>query len=405
MTVFLLVLLFTNSNAQYMWQVKKDTVVKWYYYDGDEFNDSTLDEEKWFPSFSWSKVNYDMKFLMTKENLVHENGVYHFICKRDTGLYLVPNWTLDSSFIKKYKSDLVDGKKFKYLFTAGDVWSKMQYGHGYFEMRFKSTKSYGIYPGFFLFGTGKDEIDFFELKGERSEDIHVDIHCSKGCDRGYQGGNIFPKSFGGWLSSTNSLAETFNIISGEWQDGYVKWYLNGVGLAYFKGNLESAKMSLIFGTGPAQDGKPFKPGVNSKTVFPNSIDVDYVRVWYKDNRTKTDVLGKVNTSFDYAMGEESLKSFPKRKIRYMYNKNEFKKEFTTVTMLPKKNKSIIISFNGKPIEHNISFYDYSGKQLINKKSSDSFNEFSFSTLPDSSEIKVRIDVAGKELEELIKLTY
>lgn len=387
-----------------MWQVKRDTIVKWYYYDGDEFNDSILDEEKWFPSFSWSKVNYDMKFLMTKENLIHEKGVCHFICKRDTGLYLVPDWTLDSTFIKKYKSDLVEDKKFRYLFTAGDVWSKMQYRYGYFEMRFKSTNSYGIYPGFFLFGKGKDEIDFFELKGERSKGIHVDIHCNKGCDHGYKGGSILPKSFGGWLKTTHSLSDTYNIISGEWQDGYVKWYLNGIGLAYFKGNLGSETMSLIFGTGPAQDGKPFKPGVNSETVFPNSIDVDYVRVWYKENKPKNEVLGKKNTHFDFVTNEEKKKSFPKGKIRYMYNKSEFKNELTTITLLPKKNKKIILSFNGKTNNCNIIFTDISGKELINKQTNESFNEFDFLYLPDSSEIKVKIKIAGKVIEEKVNIT-
>ena len=396
-------LLSSLLNAQVMWQIKKDTVIKWYYYDGDEFNGPTYDAEKWTPAFSWTNLNYDLNTLMTPERMVFDSGLCHFMCYRDTGVHPLPEWILDSSFTKKFREDIVDKNKFKYYYTAGNVWSKGKYSRGYFEIRFKANNEFGMWPTFWLFGDDKDEIDIFELKGERIKDIHVDMHCLKGCDSGYRGGSFFPRSFGGWVGSTQALNKGYNIISGEWQNGYVKYYLNGQGIAIFNGDIGSEKMSIVIGTTPAKDGSGFSPGVNKSTIFPNSYDVDYVRVWYKDNRSKLEVLGKTHTNFDYVKDEVEKKSFLKKKVNFMYSKKAFKNDLVTISVLPKKNKKLIVTSLGKSVDYHITFYDETGKEILTKNVIEQINEFEFSKLVKGNVIKIKIQGAGKTLEETLKL--
>jgi len=42
------------SFAQKLWQINKDTVITWYYQDGDEFNDSELNTNQWKTWYEWA---------------------------------------------------------------------------------------------------------------------------------------------------------------------------------------------------------------------------------------------------------------------------------------------------------------------------------------------------------------
>jgi beta-glucanase (GH16 family) len=397
-SIVLIICAFSVS-GQTLFQIKKDTIVTWYYYDGDEFNDTCFDEKKWIPAYSWSNLNYDFKYLMTPKRLEFENGICHFVCDRDTGIYEIPGWQLDSTFRRKFGADIINGNKFPYYFTAGNLWSKSQYKRGYFEIRFKATDAYGIWPAFWMYGRNDDEIDFFELKGERVKDIHVDVHCRRGCDKTYKGTGIFKRSFGGWIRSTRRLNKAYNVISGEWQDGYIKWYLNGQGIAYFKGDLSSEKMSLMVGTGPAEDGKPFAPGVNPTTYFPNRFDVDYIRVWYKDKGDSGSIAGKKNMQFDYFKSSDPELSRLKRKIKFMYSRKEFKKDIVTVSVLPKLKGRILFSASGEKINYTVKILDADGNELQSRLVQVPFAEIEMPLQKKGDVVKVRIEHDGKSAED------
>ena len=62
--------------------------------------------------------------------------------------------------------------------------SKKQFKYGYFECRAKAPSGRGFWPGFWLYGGHpNDEIDFMEMKGEKSKHAHVDVHCPDNCDK------------------------------------------------------------------------------------------------------------------------------------------------------------------------------------------------------------------------------
>jgi beta-glucanase (GH16 family) len=404
---FLLLLLWVliiSCKAQVLWQIKKDTVIKWHYYDGDEFNGPSVDLAKWIPAYSYSQMNYKFAYLMSPKRLEFENGICKFMCYRDTGLYTVPPWHLDETFEKNHSIKLLEGNKVQYFFTAGNVWSKQQYGKGYFEIRFKATDSYGMWPAFWMYGNNqKDEIDFFELKGERNNEIHIDVHCPRGCGSRYKGGSLFPRSFGGWIKLDQFLKDDYNVVSAEWQDGYVAWFLNGEGIGYFKGDFESQKMNLIIGTGPAKDGFAFAPGVNEKSTFPNSLDVDYVRVWYKQPGDTSEIMGKKHRKFSYHPTDDKLKAEPRKKIRFMYNKKELDKLQLTISVLPAENKSIIVNSFGKTIDYKISISDLSGKELHSEQISAKYITIPLTNKTNEKSVKVKITMAQKTLEEIIPL--
>jgi hypothetical protein len=275
---------------------------------------------------------------------------------------------------------------------------------GYFELRFKTTDAYGMWPAFWMYGSNqKDEIDFFELKGEREKSIHVATHCPSGCDHKYKRSGIFPKPFSGWIKTTSDLSKEYNVLSGEWQDGYVKWYLNGVGIAYFEGDFLSQKMNLIIGTGPAKNGYGFAPGVTGQTPFPNSLDVDYVRVWYRENRPKENVLGEKHTDFSYFKTAKSCKGSLRKKIRYMYDKKAFRDELLTVSVLPAKGSKIIVNSFGKAVNYQLTAYDLNGLEILNTVITDNFNEFDLSGKSAAGKVKIKIIAGPTTVEEVFSL--
>ncbi|MBI2722239.1 MAG: family 16 glycosylhydrolase [Bacteroidetes bacterium] len=398
--LFVLLIIITRLNGQVMWQIKKDTVVKWYYYDGDEFDQSYPDTLKWYPAYSYSKMNYDFGFLMQSKRIVLENGLCKFMAYRDTGLFNVPEWQVPT-FEKDYKKKMLPGDKIQYLFTLGTIWSRQEYNKGYFEIRFKTTDSYGMWPGFWMYGTNqKDEIDFFELKGEKKRSIHIDVHCPEGCDNNYRGGGLFSKRFGGWIKTTEDLNISYNVLSGEWQDGYVKWYLNGKGIGYFTGDFASQKMSLIAGMGLAIDGKAFAPGVNKTTVFPNSLDVDYIRVWYKNETSKENILGIKHKQF-YYYNSEIGNSKPRKKKRQI--KKVFKQDLLTVSLLPSIEKKFILTSLGENIKYQLVITELSGKELLKENINTTFKEINLAGLTTEVKVKVKLYLSYHTIEEVITI--
>jgi len=219
--IFLLLVITFNSQAQVMWQIKSDTTQKWYYQDGDEFNGYAINEEKWYLGMPWGNFTMIQDLYFSPENVVMKDGIVSFIAKKEKGIYPINEWEIKQDYLKKTGKKVVDGK-YEVEYTAGLISSKKRYKNGYFELRFKANSEKGIWPAFWLFGgEPNEEIDFFELKGERDNQLHLDVHCPKGCED-FKGGFLnLKKGWGAWLKTNQSLADGWNIVSGEWQPNYV----------------------------------------------------------------------------------------------------------------------------------------------------------------------------------------
>ena len=270
-----------NFKAQYLWQIYPDTIIKWSYSDGDEFNKNFVNKDKWFIGFPWGKNILTQDTYVVDSNICLNNQIARFILKKENNLVQLEPWQIDSVGFKKDRIILIDKNKFLFKYSGALLWSKKQFKYGYFEIKFKAPEGQGIWPAFWLYGgTPNNEIDFFELKGEEEKKIHVDIHCPDGCSN-YKEFLNYRKSWGHWVSTNQKLRENYNVVSGDWSPNFIKWYLNGNLIAYSDHSFDMP-MNLTLGTGIAKDKGAFNPGPNELTPFPNYFDVDYVRVYKSD---------------------------------------------------------------------------------------------------------------------------
>ena len=341
-------LISVTLKTQVMWQIKSDSSQKWFYQDGDEFNGYYIDESKWQFGFPWGNVVMSQDLYYSKENVSVKDGVASFIAKKEKGTYPVYEWEIKQAYLNKTGKKVVEGK-YEVDYTAGLISSRKRYKHGYFELRFKSNEEKGIWPAFWLYGgEPNEEIDFFELKGERGNQIHLDVHCPNGCEN-YRGGFLnLKKNWGAWLKTKESLNNGWNIVSGEWDQKGVKFFLNGQPIGYFEGSFKTAQ-TLIINTSVAKDGEPFNPGPDENTKWPNTFDVDYVRVWSKED-TIYDLKDKYKL-FEYSPYTiDSISLYQtqlKRKVNYVYDKKELNNELGTITLLPVFYNKYSLSIVGK----------------------------------------------------------
>lgn len=154
--------------------------------------------------------------------------------------------------------------------------------YGRFEARIKLPYGPGIWPAFWLLGSNIDEvgwpqcgeIDIMESRGQVPNLIHGTVHGP-----GYSGGNSVSQSYG----FTNDRFDTdFHIYAVEWGVDYIRFYVDEV---LYK---EITPGDL---TGEWVFNQPFFIILNvavggnyvgfptSETPFPQSMVIDYVRVY------------------------------------------------------------------------------------------------------------------------------
>lgn len=279
--VALLCSLDSYSQPESIWQVLHNgQIIRWAYSFGDEFNGTTLDDSKWQNHYPWGR-NHDgpsnhLEYMTDGQNISFghnstiNSGTLRLTAK-DEDVYArgVP-----------YESDnfsLGDGSPNLrwWNYTSGMIFSKQKFKYGLFEIRFKIPSGVGLFPAFWLYGGNPDEeFDIFECKGERTNQLHWDVHCP---------GSACGPTVGGWVTaSSGSFANGFNSVMGEWSPGMLFWYCNGREFAYWLGDLNYqahliANLNLNGPTGP------FQPAVSSSTPYPSTFEIDYIRVFNKIN--------------------------------------------------------------------------------------------------------------------------
>lgn len=400
-----LMILFLNSQAQVMWQIKTDTVVKWYYQDGDEFNSDQLDENKWIYGMPWGKFVMTQDLYFADENVKLKDGVISFVANKEKKKFPIRAEEIDKNYLNKNHKTVENGE-YEVDYTCGMITSKRKYKYGYFEIRFKSTDSKGIWPAFWLYGgEPNEEIDFFELKGERENQIHVDVHCPDGCEN-YRGGFLnLKKNWGGWIDAKQNLSTDWNIFSGEWQEHEVKWFLNGTPVAYFKGDFKTSQ-NLFLNTSVAKTGGGFSPGPDQTTPWPNAFIVDYFRVWSSQDT----VHQNINPYREFSESSLTIQNNNlydtelKKKYKYVYNNKKLSGEFGTVTLLPAGYLKYNLSFVGKEFDHvSVKVIDSQNNIRLDKVlENPEFYHLDLSEL-DKGAYTLEINIKGKILKQELQL--
>ena len=181
----------------------------------------------------------------------------------------------------------ITAKKEAYLgsqYTSARILTKGLFAqkYGRFEARIKMPYGKGIWPAFWLLGDETNEsvwpnigeIDIMEYKGQEPTVVHGTIHGP-----GYSGGNAITKSY----SLKNDRFDTgFHVFGIEWGEKYINFYVDNVLYNQITPDKVSGKwvfdhpfyIILNLAVGGSYVGSP-----DSETVFPQTMYVDYVRVY------------------------------------------------------------------------------------------------------------------------------
>ena len=366
--IFYLLIIILKIDGQVMYRVDSDRLVKFNYNGGDEFNSGKLNSDFWMYGLTWGNVFLRQNTGFSPENVVPEDGIVHFISKKEVKKIPINSWEIDSSFIKKNPRKISDGL-IEVEHTSGCITSKKTYRYGIFEIRFKAEEGRGIWPAFWLFGgMPNEEIDVFELKGERNNQVHVDVHCPKGCDKAYKKKKwSLNRNWGAWIKTKEFLKENYNTMLAEWDEEGVKWFLNGYPVAYWRGKFNTS-MNVIVNNMVAKDGEAFKPGPDASTKWPNFFDVDYVRIWKADSLS--DSILRITKRNDFALSKDPdqiLKNKTVKKIPFMFDKKKMNCTEGFLSFGMNMYGVFEVYYTGKPIEKDLKLELLTvDKQLISE---------------------------------------
>ena len=359
--LFILIsLITTNSFAQRMWQINKDTVINWYYQDGDEFNDATLNTEKWGYQFGWARSIYgnkEQQYYTDGNNHILKDGKLHLYAKREKITAKLIDYLPPTDSIK-VNNKFYNFNLQEFNYTSGMLQSKKGFQYGFFEIKCKIPKEKGFWPAFWLYGgTPNEEIDWIESKTEKPNKIHVGRHSKIRNENKFRAGwHIKKKWWGDWLKFKGNLNEDYNIISGEWNPEYIKYYLNGECIAYTKLKMPESKNLVANLAVPSNNGS-FKPGPDTSIKRSEDMIIDYIRVWTNDpskqlSTSRNDESSKKFHSPHSSLAKSTLKS--KSKMHYG-GKKIHENEGLFVTLSPATNKTYHLLVTGKEIPANASY--------------------------------------------------
>lgn len=186
---------------------------------------------------------------------------------------------------------LITAKKESYngsQYTSARLLTKGLFAQAYgrFEARIRLPYGQGMWPAFWLLGANSDEvgwpecgeIDIMEFRGQEPTKVLGTVHGP-----GYSGATSISKSY----SLGNDRFDTdFHIYGIEWGPDYINYYVDDV--LYNQVTPADVTGKWVFDHPfyiiiNLAVGGDFLGAPNSETVFPQTMLVDYVRV-YKNNK-------------------------------------------------------------------------------------------------------------------------
>lgn len=227
----------------------------------DEFNGTSVDLNKWEPS--WFQGNNNFSPPINSD----EDGCYHSSQSTVSGGNLNLAAVATSNPLCKKK----DGSQASYVSGLVNTRQKFQFTYGYYEARMYLPGSGGEiwnWPAFWSNGYGPwpvtGEIDVMEALSGRQPCWHYHYEDSSGNHQG-PGGCVNWSTPWGW-----------HTFAAHWEAGRVTYYYDGVQVGTITSGIVSVPHYLILNNGIND-----RYGIN----VPAAVLVDYVRVWQKTSST------------------------------------------------------------------------------------------------------------------------
>ena len=272
--IFFLISLFMFSLNAQNWQLVWE----------DDFNGNSLDQSKWVHDIGtgsqygmWGWGNGELQYYQP-QNTTLNNGIAKIEVKEESN-GIVDSWG-NSSY---YSSSKITTKEI------------FDFRYGKVEARIKTIDGKGFWPAFWMLPANGSwpcdgEIDIMEqwgnpyLTNSTSGAAHIGT-CP------YSSSTHFYETSSTYISS-GSYADDFHTYSVIWKEDTITWYVDEIEL--FSLNPSS------FWSIPSPSAWPFnsnewylminlaitQSGPDTNTIFPNQIEIDYVRV-YQENLTNS----------------------------------------------------------------------------------------------------------------------
>jgi beta-glucanase (GH16 family) len=168
--------------------------------------------------------------------------------------------------------------------------NKFEIAYGRVEARIKAPRGAGLWPAFWMLGTDIDqvnwpqtgEIDIMENVGRLPNQVFGTIHGP-----GYSGG----QSYGKIYDMGKPVADDFHTFAVEWQPNKIVWYVDGIQYhqatpsdAFLQGKQWVYNHPFFMLLNVAVGGN-FGGAVGADTTFPQTMLVDYVRLYQAKPQT------------------------------------------------------------------------------------------------------------------------
>ncbi len=238
----------------------------------DEFDGISIDRDKWTTCYWWDAggctnlSSGELEWYQPDDVLV-SNGTVKLRAQRRT----TTGWK-GATF--EYTSGIITtGRE-----TADRLLpAKFLFQYGYVEMRARVPKGKGLWPAFWLLPAtheSRPEIDVMEILGHDTSTVHMNYHYRSAFgirrDRGSDWTGVDMSS--GW--------HTFAV---DWRPRAIIWYVDGIERWRFTNasRLPSEPMYLLANLAVGGDwaGAP-----DSSTPFPSYFEIDYIKVWARENQ-------------------------------------------------------------------------------------------------------------------------
>jgi beta-glucanase (GH16 family) len=162
---------------------------------------------------------------------------------------------------------------------------KFEHTYGRIEARIKIPRGQGIWPAFWMLGNDIGsagwpkcgEVDIMENIGKEPSTVHGSLHGP-----GYSGGNPLGKAY--MLPSGQAFADAFHVFAVEWEENVIRFYVDAdLYETRTPADVPSGSrwvydhpfyLLLNVAVGGQWPGSP-----DGTTVFPQTMTVDYVRVY------------------------------------------------------------------------------------------------------------------------------
>lgn len=169
------------------------------------------------------------------------------------------------------------------------ILDKFAQKHGWFEIRARCPRGEGLLSAFWLhqhdptkqeytpegarkeLGDGVVEIDIIELQGRNIHDDHSIVNLSV----------HFTESGHGRPRLEFDASEDFHVYAMEWQEGRVDWYVDGEVVCTYEGPTPQEKMFVLLALFQYSG---WIGTIDPNMAYPRDFEVDYVRVYARDEK-------------------------------------------------------------------------------------------------------------------------